>query len=161
MSLNLWRAFLKANVYLLTGRLHFPRARVGKTITMPDGEDYVIFREVYLDPTPSQPKQPGAIFIPHFHVARMSPKANQIFSLLPIPLFVGLPGFRTKLWLLNKQNGDFAGLYQWDTVEDAENYARSQAMRYMTRRSVPGSVSYRVIPRAWWDQERLSGLVRQ
>jgi hypothetical protein len=137
-------SFFKANFYLLTGRLHFPRNQVGETIKL-DGEEWIIFRQAILDPRPNPTTKPGAIFRPRFHVAGMSLQQNIRFSILPIPFIVGLPGFRSKLWLYNKSNGDSQGLYEWDTVRDAENYRQSFAMEFMTRRSVPGSVSAQVI----------------
>jgi hypothetical protein len=143
-TLNPLISFLKANFYLFTRRLHFPRHRVNQVIKL-DGEDWVIFREAVLDPRPGQPRKPGAIFRPRFHVVGMSLRQNIWFSLLPIPFIVGLPGFRSKLWLYNQSTSDFQGLYEWDTVRDAENYARSFAMDFMTRRSVPGSVSSKII----------------
>lgn len=146
-SLEPFSSWLRANAQLLTGRVRFPRDRVGSVVTMPNGRDYTVFRQVVLRPRPGQPDQPGALFTPYFHVAGMSPGLNRLFSLLPIPFFVGLPGFRSKLWLVDPATGDFAGLYEWDTVEDAESYSRSFAMRFMTRRSVPGSVSCEVIPK--------------
>ena len=137
-------SFLKANLYLLTGRLHFPRHRIGETIKL-EGEEWIIFRQAILDSRANPPNKPGAIFRPRFHVAGMSLQQNIRFSILPIPFIVGLPGFRSKLWLYNTSNGDFQGLYEWDTVRDAENYAHSFAMEFMTRRSVPGSVSAQII----------------
>ncbi len=59
---------------------------------------------------------------------------------------MGFPGFRTKLWTLDEGTGDFQGIYEWDTVEAAGNYAHSVALAFMAGRSTPGSVSYRVLP---------------
>jgi hypothetical protein len=128
-----------------TGRLHFPRQRVGEELWL-DGEKWVIFRQAVVDPGKGQPQKPGAIFRPRFHVAGMSIRQNILFSLIPIPFYVGLPGFRSKLWMVNPETGDFSGYYEWNTVEDAENYSHSFAASFMTRRSVPGSVTFRVIP---------------
>jgi len=80
----------------------------------------------------------------------MSPVVNKVFSLLPIPFFVGLPGFRWKLWLVDPVSGNFAAVYEWDTIEDAERYSKSFAMSFMARRSVPESVSWRVYARQDW-----------
>ena len=113
---------------------------------MKDGQHFVIFRQVVVKPRGSQKVEPGAAFCVQSHVARMSPTQNKLFSLLPIPLFIGLPGFRSKLWLLNEANGNFMGMYEWDTLQDAENYAHSFALKFMTKRSVPGTVSYRITP---------------
>jgi hypothetical protein len=81
-----------------------------------------------------------------FHVAGMSVRQNIVFSLLPMCLILGLPGFRSKLWMYHPENGDSSGYYEWDTIEDAENYSHSIAARFMINRSVPGSVSFKVIP---------------
>jgi hypothetical protein len=76
----------------------------------------------------------------------MTTAQNKRFSLLPIPFFIGLPGFRSKLWMADVATGDCQGLYEWDTVQDAETYAHSFAMKFMMMRSVPGSVSWTVTP---------------
>ena len=131
--------------YALTGCIHFPRQRVGTEFWL-DGEKWIIFREVIVDPKTGQPKKPGAVFRPRFHVSGMSVRVNILFSLLPMFFIIGLPGFRSKLWLVNPNNGDFSGYYEWDTVQDAENYGNSFAAKFMTGRSVPGSVSFKIFP---------------
>ena len=146
MRFNPFLSFLRTLSYVLRGRLHFPKDRVGEVVTMEDGQEFVIFRQAIVDPSQNQPEEPGATLRVRFHVARMSPKQNKLFSLLPIPFFVGLPGFRSKLWMLNEASGDCQGIYEWDTVEDVKNYASSFAMKFMTIRSVPGSVSYKITP---------------
>lgn len=130
---------------LLRGRVHFPRKRLGQPLIL-DGEKWIIFRQVVIDPGPGQPAQPGAVFRPRFHLRGMSARANMLFSWLPVPFFIGLPGLRSKLWLYDPISGDFSGWYEWDSVEDAERYSRSFAAAFMTRRSLPGSVSFRVLP---------------
>ena len=145
MSLNPFVAFLKTISYLVRGRLHFPRDRIGEVLVSEDALKFVIFRHVLVDSAQDQPKIPGAIFTVRFRVTNMSPKQNKVFSLLPMPFFVGLPGFRSKLWMLNDTYGIFQGLYEWDTLQDAKNYAHSFAMKFMKKRSVPGSVSYEIM----------------
>jgi hypothetical protein len=132
--------------YIATGRLHFPRGRVGQEVWL-EGEKWIIFRQAVVDPARGQPEKPGAVFRPRFHVAGMSIRQNIWFSLFPMGFFLGLPGFRSKLWMYNPESGDFSGYYEWDTVEDAENYQRSFAGSFMTSRSIPGSVSFAIIPR--------------
>jgi len=48
--------------------------------------------------------------------------------------------------MLNEANEYFQGIYLWDTLEDAKNYSDSFALNFMTSRSVPGPVSYEIIP---------------
>ena len=147
MRFNPFLSFLKTLGYALSGRLQFPRNRVGEILNMEDGQEFVIFRQVIVDPGQVQSEKPGATFKVRFHIAHVSPKQNKLFSLLPIPFFIGLPGFRSKLWTLNEANGDFQGIYEWDTVQSAKNYAGSFAMRFMAMRAAPGSVSYEIIPK--------------
>ena len=144
--MNPFRAFVVTQGYVLRGRLHFSRERVGKTISLPDGTTATIFREVHVAAGPGQAARPGAQFHVRFHLAGMAPALNKVFSWLPVPFFVGLPGFRSKLWLLDEATGDFHGLYQWETPVAAERYAHSFALRFMTARSVPGSLSYTITP---------------
>jgi hypothetical protein len=38
------------------------------------------------------------------------------------------------------------GIYEWDKIEDAECYSKSIALTNMTKRSVPGPISYEILP---------------
>lgn len=130
--------------HMFHGRLHFPRDRIGEVIQMYDGEEFTIFRQVIVDPTPKQPAKPQAEFRVLFKVTRMSAQQNKPFSLIPIPFITGLPGFRSKLWMVNENTGFNQGLYEWDTVEEATFYANSFAMQFMRNRSIPNSVTYEI-----------------
>ncbi len=138
------RSVLKTLEYALTGRLHFKRQRLGQVVTADDGQSYTIFREIVVDPRPDQPEKPEAVFILHFRVTNLSPRQNRLFSLLPIPLYVGFPGFRSKVYTIH--GSCCQSIYEFDTVQDAEAYARSAALQFITRRSVPGSVSHTIVP---------------
>jgi hypothetical protein len=137
---------LRFVVNVVIGRIHFPKNRLGEIIILDDGLEWTIFRQVIITPSRGQPEIPGAIFRPRFRIKGMSHAQNVRFSILPIPFFVGLPGFRSKLWLYNEETGDSSGYYEWDSLEDAENYRNSFAARFMARRSEPGSVSFIVTP---------------
>jgi len=136
-------SFLHFVQAVIQGRVRFPEDRVGQRVSLDDGE-WLVFREMVIRP-PMETPRAEAVFRPRFHVEGMSPTVNQWFSWLPIPFFAGLPGFRRKLWLVDPVSGDFSGYYEWQNPQDAETYARSFAMRFMMRRSVPGSVSARVL----------------
>jgi len=139
-------SFLRTHWYLFTGRLRFPRERIGEKFTLGDAQVFAIFRQVIVDPPKGQSATPGALFRVRFRVANMTPEQNQRFSILPIPFFIGLPGFRSKLWMSDLVTGESQGVYQWDTVADAQNYANSFAMKFMTRRAVTGSISHEIRP---------------
>lgn len=134
--------------YVLARRIHFCPDQIGAVFVNEQGRRFRVFRSVVVDPAPGQPAKPGAVFIPQFRVAGMSVRLNRLFSVLPIPFYVGLPGFRSKRWMVDEVHGDFAGYYEWDTPALAEAYAHSYAAKFMTGRSVPGSVSFRVYPSA-------------
>ena len=81
-----------------------------------------------------------------FRLKGMSPRINNIFSNLPTPLFVGLPGFCAKFWCLDSSNDDFNGLYKWKSQSFAELYSSSYSMDFMLKRSIPGSTSFEILP---------------
>jgi hypothetical protein len=145
--ISIWGALLNTIGNGIAGRVHFPRNRMGEVMTMDDGQRFQIFRQAIVDNKKGKQTIPGARFIVRFHLANMSPKMNKPFSLIPMLFCIGVPGFMTKLWTLNVVNGDFQGVYEFETVKDAEAYAGSFAIRFMRGRSVPGSVSYKIIPR--------------
>jgi hypothetical protein len=146
VGLNPFLSALRAVGYAWAGRVHFPRDEIGAVFTAEDGRRFTVFRHVVIDPRPGQPARPGAVLIPRFHVAGMSVSQNILFSWLPAPFFIGLPGFRSKRWLVDRRTGDFAGYYEWDTLRDAEDYGRSFAARFLIRRATPGSFSLRLYP---------------
>jgi hypothetical protein len=66
-------------------------------------------------------------------------------SLLNTPLFVGFPGFVSKLWLTHDERGRYRGIYEWDGPERAEHYARA-LWRVLALVSVRGSIGYVIVP---------------
>jgi hypothetical protein len=72
-------------------------------------------------------------------------------SLLNTPLFVGFPGFVSKLWLAHDQNGIYRGIYDWDGSKRAEHYARS-LWRVLEIGCEPRSIHYVVLPGLRRDQ---------
>lgn len=143
MSLNPFYGFFNTIRYFMARKIHFSKNYLNKTIIMEDGQHFKVFRHAVMS-TPLNGKNP-AIFKVRFNLANMSPKRNIPFSLIPMLFILGLPGFRVKLWTINENNGYFQGIYQWDKLEDAENYANSAALSFMTKRSIPGSISYEII----------------
>jgi hypothetical protein len=129
---------------VVSGRLRFPKDEVGRTLSLPGVGRFSVFRHAIVKNGRGTPERSAATFIVRFRVANMSPEANKRFSLLTIPFFTGLPGFCSKRWLVNEKTGEFAGYYGWKTRADARRYASSFAVRFMTRRAVPGSVSYEI-----------------
>jgi hypothetical protein len=135
-------SIVRALWLLIQGRIHFPQDRLGEIVN--EGEEFEIFRHMTLDPAKDQPEKPGAIFKVRFQFASMSPEMNKRTSLIPIPFIVAQPGFRSKMWTLGRETGEFQGVYEWDTIASAENYWTSFPMKLMKRRAVPESLSYEI-----------------
>jgi len=130
------RALARTVFLLLMGRVRFPRSEIGRVLTMDDGAQFVVFRHVRVRGR----GDPAAQFIVRFTPAHMSVRQNIRFSLLPMLALLGMHGFREKFWCVNEETGMCQGIYAWQTPADAAAYAESIALRFMTRRSVEGSV---------------------
>jgi len=133
---------IRATKLLIQGRVHFPKDQYGDIVK--EDEEFKIIRKVIVDPDKNQPQKPAAIFRVYFKFARFSQKTNKHLSLIPIPLIVAQPGFRSKTWLTGKDTGTFQGLYEWDTVEDAEHYRNSFPLKMMKSRSIPETLKHEI-----------------
>jgi hypothetical protein len=110
----------------------------------------LVYRETVVDGAPEDP----CALVVEFRLRVVRGWGHAIFrweSLFNTPLFVGFPGFASKLWLAHDQNGVYRGIYEWDGPKQAESYARS-LWRVLAIGSVPGSIHYRVLPGVRRDQ---------
>jgi hypothetical protein len=140
-------AIARSLALLLSGRVRYLRGDIGRTLTMEDGKQFTVFRHAKVQ----APGEPAGMFLVRFTPAHMSVRQNIRFSLLPMLPLLGLHGFREKYWCVNENTGQCQGIYAWQTAADAEAYAASVALRFMTGRSLPNSVSYQVLDQ---DPER-------
>lgn len=129
----------------ILGKLKFGKKYNGKTVIMDSGKRYKIFRHLIIN-TKEKLSADKCVFIVEFKLKNMSVAANRIFSILPIAMFVGLPGFKEKFWMCNQETGLNQGVYQWATYKNAEDYSKSFAVNFMTKRSIPGSIKFKIIP---------------
>jgi len=132
---------------LLAGRTHCHPDHVGRPLRMSDGTTYVPFRNTRKEEAAWSTDHPPVILQPRFHLEVLRPGRRRLHSLFRVmciittPFFVGLPGFRSKLWMVDPVTGDFAGLYEWDDLATAQAYAGGLA-RVLRLLSTSGSVSY-------------------
>jgi hypothetical protein len=144
-----WRAVARcvlASARLLgQRRVHLPRARVGLRMQFADGTSAQIYRETVVDrPVPREP----CTLVVEFRLRAVRGWGHQLFrweSLLNTPLFVGFPGFVSKLWLAHDDHGCYRGVYQWDGAAAAQAYAQA-LWRVLALVSEPASIRYRVLP---------------
>ncbi len=143
MGTNPFIGFIRTLFLFVTGKVRFISGSKGRRLVMEDGKEFEVFRHVRIT-SRTMETQPDAVFVVRFQ-PYMSTRKNILFSLLPMMIFMGFTGFREKYWALDRGTGLCQGLYQWQTVKDAENYSTSIAMRFMSGRSVPGTVNFRII----------------
>jgi hypothetical protein len=107
------------------GAVHLPRANVGRRLTFADGSAAVVYRETVVDrPAPTEP----CVLVVSFRLRGVRGWGHWLFrqeSLLNTPLFVGFPGFVSKLWLAHDEHGVYRGLYEWDGAARADAYVRA------------------------------------
>ncbi len=132
--------------YAAAGRLHSPKDLMGNVFTNADGQTFIIFRQTILDPVSGSQTTPQALFRVQFRVPEIKPWRDRLIISLKSPIFVALPGFRTKLWMVDAKNATYQGVYEWATLRDAEAYVHSASMDFMTRVAVPGGIAYEIIP---------------
>lgn len=119
------RCIINTARLLARRRVHLPRKHVGMRLRFADGTSAHVYRETVVDRTPTSP----CVLVVEFRLAFLRGAwAHALFrweSLLNTPLFVGFPGFVSKLWLTHDQHNVYRGLYEWDGPERAAHYTRS------------------------------------
>jgi hypothetical protein len=126
-------------------RIHLPADQVGRRVRFADGTSARVYRETVVDRDVT--RDPCALVV-EFRLRGIRGRGHAAFrreSLLNTPLFVGFPGFVSKLWLANDERGRYRGLYEWDGSQRAEHYARA-LWRVLALVSVRGSIGYVVLP---------------
>jgi hypothetical protein len=121
-----------------------PGEHVDAWLRFADGSRARVYRETVVDQEPAEP----AFIAVAFRLRGVHGRGHAAFrvvSILNTPLFVGFPGFVSKLWLTADELGRYRGLYEWDGTERAQRYVRS-LWRVLALVSVPGSIDYRVVP---------------
>lgn len=147
--LDAWLAVLRCVVcsagLLVAGRVHLPTRNVGRWLDFADGTSARIYRETVLDRTAPTD---ACLLVVEFRLRGVSGVGHRLFrweSLLNTPLFVGFPGFVSKLWVSHDERGAYRGVYEWDGPGAAEDYARA-LYRVLALVSVPSSIRYAVLP---------------
>lgn len=128
------------------GRIHMPRAHRDMRLRFANDTTGRVYRETTVDRDP--PAAPCVLVVEFRLRGIRGELGHRLFraeSLLNTPLFVGYPGFVSKLWLAHDEQGVYRGVYEWDGAERAAYYARC-LWRVLEIVSVPGSIHYRVVP---------------
>ncbi|MDN5795309.1 MAG: hypothetical protein L0H79_06090 [Intrasporangium sp.] len=135
---------VRSSVMLARGEVHLPREWVGRRVAFGDGSTGRVYRETAVDARPVD----TCVLDVCFRLRGVRGAGHALFereSLLNTPLFVGFPGFATKLWVAHDDNGTYRGLYEWDGAARADAYARA-LWRVLQLVSVPDSIHFQVLP---------------
>jgi hypothetical protein len=138
------RCLVASTRLLMARRVHQPTARVGLRLRFGDGTTTAVYRETVLHA--AAPRDP-CVLVVEFRLRGVRGRGHALFrreSLLNTPLFVGFPGFVSKLWLAHDEHGVYRGLYEWDGPDRAEAYARA-LWRVLALVSARDSIHYRVL----------------
>ena len=122
-----------------------PRDRVGQVLRFADGSGGRIYRETILK---QAAVDSPVVLVVAFRLRWVRGWGHALFraeSLLNTPLFVGFPGFVSKLWLAHDENDVYRGFYQWDGSQLADAYVRA-LWWVLALVSVRGSIRYVVLP---------------
>lgn len=95
---------------------------------MADGDAFVVYRETVLRPAVVGAPDDGVVLV--FRMRVMDREAGGTLrevlfdplSNAATPFFVGMPGFRRKLWMAGERSDEFLELYEWASTEDADRF---------------------------------------
>ena len=127
-------------------RIHLPKRCVGLRLHFADGSASKVYRETVVDRTATT--DPAVLLVGFRLRAVRGQLAHAMFrfeSLFNTPLFVGFPGFVSKLWVAHDSNDIYRGAYEWDGATLAEDYVRT-LWRVLALVCVPGSIHYEIVP---------------
>jgi hypothetical protein len=130
---------------LAANRVHLPRSHVGMNLRFADGTTGRVYRETVVD---GASRAAPCVLVVSFRLRFVRGVMHALFrweSLLNTPLFVGFPGFVSKLWCAHDQHGVYRGVYEWDGADRAEYYARC-LWRVLALVSVGSSIDYVIVP---------------
>ena len=95
-------------------RIHLPTGHVGARLHFSDGTSGRVYRETVIDQGATACP---CVLVVAFRLRAVRGRGHALFrweSLLNTPLFVGFPGFVSKLWLAADERGRYRGVYEWD-----------------------------------------------
>ena len=122
-----------------------PAGHLGDVLRFGDGSRGRVYREtVAVHAATDEP----VVLVVAFRLRWVRGFGHALFraeSLLNTPLFVGFPGFVSKLWLAHDERAVYRGVYQWNGRERADAYVRA-LWWVLALVSVRGSIHYVVLP---------------
>jgi hypothetical protein len=119
------RCVVRSFVLLARGRIAQPTGHLGEVLHFGAGAHARVYRETVI--AGAAVDDPAALIV-EFRLRWVRGRGHALFrvaSVLNTPLFVGFPGFVSKLWLADDGAAVYRGVYQWDGADRADAYARA------------------------------------
>jgi len=139
------KCMLRTGVLLSRRAISQPKDHLGQVIRFGDGSGGRVYRETVIDEAADDSP---VVLVVAFRLRWVRGWGHALFraeSLLNTPLFVGFPGFVSKLWVAHDENGVYRGFYQWNGSQLADAYVRA-LWWVLALVSVRGSIHYVVLP---------------
>jgi hypothetical protein len=141
----LTRCVFRTVVLLRRAAIRWPTSRVNELIGFADGSHGRVYRETVIIDAPTDDP---AVLVVAFRLRGVHGWMHAAFraeSLFNTPLFVGFPGFVSKLWLADDEHEVYRGVYQWNDPRLADAYVRALwwVLALVSERS---SIHYVVLP---------------
>ena len=131
---------------LAARRLYISNELRGTAAQLPDGRRYIVFRDTSCDPCDSSTGITLGVWFHLRAIPRGASLRRWLFEracIVNTLLYAGFAGYRRKLWMVDPNTSDYAGLYSWTTAESAARYGE-----YITALIEPwcpaGSVGFEV-----------------
>ena len=124
---------------LISGNLLLSKVYLNDDIRADEGKVFRVFRHIRLKDIKQQ--DTACVFLVSFKFAHLSHSVNKLTSIIPMLIIAGTPGFITKIYAVDTAEGYWQGMYQWNSVENLNEYKRSLVFRMMNKRAIPGSLS--------------------
>jgi hypothetical protein len=129
-------------------RIAHPQDLIGRDIGMRDGRRFVIFRHTVVGDDVG--KGDPAVLIVRFHFRIPGSRFDGFHSIfrplciITTPFFVGVSGFRVKLWMEDRRTHDYQGMYEWASADEAIRYTTGleKILRLLSTKS---SVTHEVV----------------
>ena len=128
---------------ILTGKLKYSSINLNKSVQTEDGSEFIVFRQI--SRYPKLASKHSCVFVVRFKFKHLSQKANRIISKIPTLLIAGHPGFVSKCYAVNKNNGYWQGMYQWESLRDLKDYKKSFVYKMMNKRAIPESIQSNIL----------------
>jgi hypothetical protein len=148
---SLVRCVLRTILLLARRQISLPTEHVGEAVHFADGSTGRVYRETVVADAPGSAP---VVLVVAFRLRWIRGRGHALFraeSLLNTPLFVGFPGFVSKLWVAHDDGNVYRGIYQWNDADLADAYVRA-LWWVLALVSVRGSIHYVVLPALGRDE---------